>query len=158
MKYYQIFLTLPKCMKSSCLSNQHLFLRNYYQNTCVPLGVLLVLRAVLSAQYAWKVETQGWECQALHKKMLVTSFLRIWSHLLKKSLMENFIFCAVQRFLSFAHKHKLIAFRWKKKLVKVDQFFSGDQYFSPINNFAQLKLTPTKKFFVSYFFSWIKTK
>ena len=28
----------------------------------------------------------------LHKKW---SFLRIWSHLLKKSLMENFIFCAV---------------------------------------------------------------
>ena len=25
------------------------------------------------------------------------SFLRIWSHLLKKSLMENFIFCAVSR-------------------------------------------------------------
>ena len=25
------------------------------------------------------------------------SFLRIWSHLLKKSLMENFIFCAVQK-------------------------------------------------------------
>ena len=24
------------------------------------------------------------------------SFLRIWSHLLKKSLMENFIFCAVK--------------------------------------------------------------
>ena len=23
------------------------------------------------------------------------SFLRIWSHLLKKSVMENFIFCAV---------------------------------------------------------------
>ena len=92
------------------------------------------------------------------QKMLVTSFLRIWSHLLKRSLMENFIFCAVQRFLSFAHKLKLIAFRWKKKLVKVDQFFSGDQYFSPINNFAQLKLTPTKNFFVSYFFSWIKTK
>ena len=23
------------------------------------------------------------------------SFLRIWSHLLKKSLMENFVFCAV---------------------------------------------------------------
>ena len=26
----------------------------------------------------------------------IRSFLRIWSHLLKKSLMENFIFCAVQ--------------------------------------------------------------
>ena len=25
----------------------------------------------------------------------ILSFLRIWSHLLKKSLMENFIFCAV---------------------------------------------------------------
>ena len=26
----------------------------------------------------------------------IRSFLRIWSHLLKKSLMEYFIFCAVQ--------------------------------------------------------------
>ena len=26
---------------------------------------------------------------------IIYSFLRIWSHLLKKSLMENFIFCAV---------------------------------------------------------------
>ena len=26
----------------------------------------------------------------------IRSFLRIWSHLLKKSLMENFIFCAVK--------------------------------------------------------------
>ena len=26
---------------------------------------------------------------------LIRSFLRIWLHLLKKSLMENFIFCAV---------------------------------------------------------------
>ena len=25
----------------------------------------------------------------------ISSFLRIWSHLLKKSLMKNFIFCAV---------------------------------------------------------------
>ena len=25
----------------------------------------------------------------------IRSFLRIWSHLLRKSLMENFIFCAV---------------------------------------------------------------
>ena len=27
----------------------------------------------------------------------IRSFLRIWSHLLKKPLMENFIFCAVLR-------------------------------------------------------------
>ena len=29
----------------------------------------------------------------------IPSFLRIWSHLLKKSLMGNFIFCAVYTFL-----------------------------------------------------------
>ena len=29
------------------------------------------------------------------KCVQIRSFLRIWSHLLKKSLMENFIFCAV---------------------------------------------------------------
>ena len=33
----------------------------------------------------------------------IRSFLRIWSHLLKKSLMENFIFCAVIGF-RFADK------------------------------------------------------
>ena len=27
----------------------------------------------------------------------IRRFQRIWSHLLKKSLMENFIFCAVQK-------------------------------------------------------------
>ena len=31
----------------------------------------------------------------------VLSFLRIWLHLLKKSLMENFIFCAVKFIFSF---------------------------------------------------------
>ena len=36
----------------------------------------------------------------------IRSFLRIWSHLLKKSLMENFIFCAVfvQTLLKIAMK------------------------------------------------------
>ena len=29
----------------------------------------------------------------------IRSFLQIWSHLLKKSLMENFIFCAVWAFI-----------------------------------------------------------
>ena len=30
------------------------------------------------------------------KYIQICSFLRIWSHLLKKFLMENFIFCAVE--------------------------------------------------------------
>ena len=41
------------------------------------------------------------------------SFLRIWSHLLKKLLMENFIFCAVSRLV--------IPFNLKKSLYKVIQ-------------------------------------
>ena len=32
----------------------------------------------------------------LHLACKHLSFLRIWSHLLKKSVMENFIFCAVR--------------------------------------------------------------
>ena len=28
----------------------------------------------------------------------ICSFLRVWSHLLRKSLMKNFIFCAVHKF------------------------------------------------------------
>ena len=41
-----------------------------------------------------------WVCQLLPKKMKFSikdffSYLRIWSRLLKKSLMENFIFCTV---------------------------------------------------------------
>ena len=31
----------------------------------------------------------------------IRSFLRIWSHLLKKYLMENFIFCAVRVFINY---------------------------------------------------------
>ena len=31
----------------------------------------------------------------------IRSFLRIWSHLLRKSLLENFIFCAVYIAASF---------------------------------------------------------
>ena len=45
----------------------------------------------------------------------------------------------------------------KKKTMKSDQFFSGDQNFSPTNNFTGLKLTQTKSF-ISYSFLWIKIK
>ena len=30
-------------------------------------------------------------------KFSIKDFLRIWSHLLKKSLMENFMFCEVEK-------------------------------------------------------------
>ena len=35
--------------------------------------------------------------------------------------------------------------------VKSDQFFSSDQYFPLTNNFARLKLTPTKNFYQPFF-------
>ena len=35
--------------------------------------------------------------------------------------------------------------------MKSDQFFSGDQYFSPTNNFTHLKLTPIKTFYQLFF-------
>ena len=34
----------------------------------------------------------------------------------------------------------------KKNPVKSDQFFSGEQYFSPSNNFTRIELTPSKNF------------
>ena len=34
-----------------------------------------------------------------------------------------------------------------KNPLKTDQFFRGDQYFSPTNNFTRIKLTPTKNFY-----------
>ena len=52
----------------------------------------------------------------------ICSFLRIWSHLLKKSLMEKFIFCAVKNgkyliecygnYTAFDFEHKLKIFMW----------------------------------------------
>ena len=39
----------------------------------------------------------------------------------------------------------------KKKPVKSDQFFSGDQYFSPSYKFTRLQLTSTKNFYQLFF-------
>ena len=36
----------------------------------------------------------------------IRSILRIWSHLMKKSLMENFIFCAVLIISEFGNKEE----------------------------------------------------
>ena len=49
------------------------------------------------------------KCDHIH------SFLRIWSHLLKKSLTEHFIFCAVK---NFSRKRISLSFAIIKKLTK----------------------------------------
>ena len=49
------------------------------------------LKLILVTAQKWKFSIKDFfsKCDQIHRK------LRIWSHLLKKSLMENFIFCAV---------------------------------------------------------------
>ena len=50
----------------------------------------MVLNTIFTAQKMnFSVKDFFSKCDEIRKK------LRIWSHLLKKSLMENFIFCAV---------------------------------------------------------------
>ena len=54
------------------------------------------------------------KCDQIHRK------LQIWSHLLKKSLMENFIFCAVKFGMTNCDSKKI------SKLVSC--FFSNQSY------------------------------
>ena len=53
--------------------------------------------------------------------------------------------------MAFKNASTLSVKKKPKKTVKSDQFFSGDQYFSPANNFTRLKLTPTKNFYQLFF-------
>ena len=50
------------------------------------------------------------------------SFLRIWSHLLKKSLMENFIFCAVTT--NQVHYTRINSYMWNKQKDSVYQILT----------------------------------
>ena len=43
----------------------------------------------------------------------IRSFLRIWSHLLKKSLMGNFIFCAVDIISYRTHTSQVLPYKTK---------------------------------------------
>ena len=80
--------------------------RNLAHTTWV-MNIKKILYSLLSSLLAIKV------ARPLHKKMKdlfskcdkIRSFLLIWSHLLKKSLTENFIFCAVDE-PSFAHIYR----------------------------------------------------
>ena len=60
----------------------------------------------------------------------IRSFLRIWSHLLKKSLMQNFIFCAVQ--INMIIKSEFIVLNNTK----------SSSFFAVCNFFYQAKIQP----------------
>ena len=51
----------------------------------------------------------------------VISFLRIWSHLLKKSLMENFIFCVV-----LAMKNNIMTDSVRYEITNIGRFWKRD--------------------------------
>ena len=81
-----------------------------YTTFVVPLSLIIQPSKLFDINCIWRINKDGKsrkECStAQNMKFSVKDFLRkcdqirslqrIWSHLLKKSLMENFIFCAVR--------------------------------------------------------------
>ena len=62
----------------------------------------------------------------LNKSCQIRRFLRIWPHLTKISLMENFIFCTLENIRSF----RLISLKFRRTgLNHVSEHFSSNQYF-----------------------------
>ena len=54
----------------------------------------------------------------------IRSFLRIWSYLLKKSMMENFIFCAVLE-MKLKKTAKVVSVDPRSRNIKKNKNFSG---------------------------------
>ena len=82
-------------------------------------------------------------------KLKHTWILLLFKHGITNKNLLNIQFMAIV-FVNFGIAHSLIPYRWKKRW-KVANFFSGDQYFSPTNNFTRLKLKPTQNFYQLYF-------
>ena len=67
-----------------------------YIQTCFPSCVLILIMTLKLLKLI--AQTVKFFIKDFFSKCaLIRSFLRIWSHLLKKSLMGNFIFCAVSK-------------------------------------------------------------
>ena len=58
---------------------------------CETLYRIILMRVIHDTAQKMKFSTKGF----FSKFHQIRSYLRIWSHLLKKFLMENFIFCTV---------------------------------------------------------------
>ena len=56
---------------------------------CMPRCLSTYMTVCTTQKAKFSIKNFSSKCDQIH------SFLRIWSHLLKKSLMENLIFCAV---------------------------------------------------------------
>ena len=95
---------------------------NYYLS--FDLVILLNLRvkaAVVTAQkMKFSIKDFFSKCDQIR------SFLRIWSHLLKKSLLEKFIYCAVSSLLSKNDESSHRMCSAKKLFLKTSQISQGN--------------------------------
>ena len=64
------------------------------------------------------------KCDQIHKK------LRIWSHLLKKSLIENFIFCAMVINKKITHLMPMFKSQWKRKKTGFFKWSTSVKWFN----------------------------
>ena len=109
----------------------HLYNLKNVKNTLVGMLLLIKLQAKLNITLLHECFSRLLNCAkvpncltyfmylfALHKKLSfpwrisqyrdqIRRFLQIWSHLLKKSVMENFIFCAVLILFSNLSEHTI---------------------------------------------------
>ena len=86
----------------SCGSISYQLLTQKGKNTLSNLGTFVTLVHCSYTAQKMKFSVKDF----FNKCDQICSFLRIWSHLLKKPLMENFIFCAVLM-LDFFHEFKM---------------------------------------------------
>ena len=97
-----ILVTLLKfCDSSSSYYNETKYSKNIFRNSCFCIVRKCMKSYVWTSCYCTKMKFYFKDffskCDQIRRKP------RIWSHLLKKSLMENFIFCAVY----FYQSHRL---------------------------------------------------
>ena len=89
------------------------------------------------------------KCDQIRRK------LRIWAHFLKKSLIENFIFCAVKVCLTiFEHYVLALTLSWLRSLLYRDQSIDLHSWFPYDRNLRHERV----KVFVTIFLWYIDTE
>ena len=106
-----LLLSCPISLKSNAVNEFYspFWIRRFTNINTIAEALIFILKLVIYSSFPVirprlccskiKAKTIGYPNFSikdfLSKCDQICSFLRIWSHLLKKSLMENFIFCAV---------------------------------------------------------------
>ena len=142
-----------------------------YIQTCFPSCVLILIMTLKLLKLI--AQTVKFFIKDFFSKCaLIRSFLRIWSHLLKKSLMGNFIFCAVNgmNFKGNEKFHKMClkdyVFASCHTAWKVSKYgvFSGPEKTPYLDTFQAVSFITKKTFKISkllkiscHHISWIRS-